>query len=118
MKSYRKKSIPNNDLIISKDKSSSFRHPFLEKASIKSRVSSNYNSESEKKKDFRLRISFQDYKDLNDIVKHIKDNKISDLALLLVLNKFVFYCFLIFCICLNFVCFILCPLLIIELNDL
>ena len=70
------------------------------------------------KKDFKLRMSFQDYKDLNDIVKHIKDNKISDLALLLVLNKFVFYCFLIFCISLNFVCFIICPLLIIELNDL
>jgi len=53
-------------------------------------------------------------KDSDETINHPKHSQISDLTLLIVLNKFVFYCFLLFCIILNFLCMIVFPLMIIE----
>ena len=50
-------------------------------------------------------------KDSDELINH---SQISDLTLLIVLNKFVFYCFLLFCIILNLLCMIVFPLIIIE----
>jgi hypothetical protein len=53
-------------------------------------------------------------KDSDELINHTKHSQISDLTLLIVLNKFVFYCFLLFCIILNLLCMIVFPLIIIE----
>ena len=50
-------------------------------------------------------------KDSDELINH---SQISDLTLLIVLNKFVFYCFLLFCIILNLLCMIVFPLIMIE----